>query len=48
LEEDLGAGEQLGEEGMKEGRPVSRELLGRFLRGFEWPVGEGEIVVEVV
>jgi predicted kinase len=36
------------EGGIGEGRPVSRELLGRFLGGFEWPDGEGEIVVEVV
>ena len=35
-------------EGMGEGRPVGRELFGRFLAGFEWPEGEGEIVVEVV
>jgi predicted kinase len=34
-------------EGMGEGRPVDRELLGKFLEGFEWPEGEGEIVVEV-
>jgi hypothetical protein len=36
------------EEGLGEGRPVGRELLGRFVRGFEWPDGEGEIVVDVV
>jgi hypothetical protein len=36
------------EEGMGEGRPVSRELLAQFLRGFEWRDGEGEIVVDVV
>jgi predicted kinase len=33
---------------MGAGRPVSRELLGQFLKGFEWPEGEGEIVVDVV
>jgi hypothetical protein len=36
------------EEGMGEGRPVSRELLAQFLRGFEWPDGEGEIVIDAV
>jgi predicted kinase len=36
------------EEGLGEGRPVGRELLGQFVRGFEWPNGEGEIVVDVV
>lgn len=36
------------EEGMGEGRSVGRELLAQFVKGFEWPEGEGEIVVEVV
>ena len=36
------------EEGMGEGRPVGRELLASFVGGFEWPVGEGEIVVNVL
>ncbi|KAL2070273.1 hypothetical protein VTL71DRAFT_13299 [Oculimacula yallundae] len=31
----------------REGMPVSRELLGVFLKGFEWPVGEGEVRVHV-
>jgi hypothetical protein len=31
-----------------EGRTVDRELLGSFFRGFEWPIGEGEILVDVV
>ena len=36
------------EEGMGEGRPVGRELLRKFLEGFEWPDGEGEICVDIV
>jgi len=35
-------------EGMGEGRPVGEELLAKFVRGFEWPDGEGEIVVDVI
>ncbi|KAK0120500.1 hypothetical protein ONS96_010709 [Cadophora gregata f. sp. sojae] len=31
-----------------EGMLVERELLRRYLRGFEWPDGEGEIVVDVL
>lgn len=36
------------EEGMHAGRPISRMLLKEFLRGFEWPEGEGEIVIHVI
>jgi predicted kinase len=36
------------EEGMGEGRPVGKELLAQFVRGFEWPDGEGELIVDVV
>jgi hypothetical protein len=43
-----GREERWKEEGLGEGRPVGRELLGQFVRGFEWPDGEGEIVVDVV
>ncbi|KAH7355353.1 ATP/GTP-binding protein [Rhexocercosporidium sp. MPI-PUGE-AT-0058] len=32
----------------REGMPVSREVLRGYLRGFEWPAGEGEVVVDVV
>ncbi|KAH6722802.1 hypothetical protein BKA61DRAFT_663541 [Leptodontidium sp. MPI-SDFR-AT-0119] len=32
----------------REGMPVSREVLGEYLRGFEWPGGEGEVFVDVV
>ncbi|PMD62454.1 uncharacterized protein K444DRAFT_342246 [Hyaloscypha bicolor E] len=40
-----------GYEGLQEEaheRPVGRELLGQFVRRFEWPDGEGGIVVDVV
>ncbi|KAE9371613.1 P-loop containing nucleoside triphosphate hydrolase protein [Stipitochalara longipes BDJ] len=43
-----GREERWAEEGMSEGRPIGRELLAQFVRGFEWPDGEGEIVVDVV
>jgi hypothetical protein len=43
-----GREERWKEEGLGEGRPVGRELLGQFVRRFEWPDGEGEIVVDVV
>lgn len=34
-------------EGGGEGWGVSREVLGGYLEGFEWPVGEGEVLVKV-
>jgi len=33
--------------GSLEGLPVSREMLMGWLDGFEWPDGEGEVVVSV-
>ncbi|CZT51831.1 uncharacterized protein RSE6_13036 [Rhynchosporium secalis] len=47
-ERELAERERGEKEGGREGMPVSRELLSFFLRGFEWPVGEGEIVIDVV
>ena len=44
--------DDVGEDGKRgkgrEGMLVERELLRGYLRGFEWPDGEGEIVVDVV
>lgn len=34
-------------EGGGEGDRVDREMLKRYIEGFEWPVGEGEVVVRV-
>lgn len=32
----------------REGMLVEKEVLREYLRGFEWPDGEGEVVVDVV
>jgi len=44
--------DDVGEDGKRgkgrEGMLVEREVLRGYLRGFEWPDGEGEIVVDVV
>jgi hypothetical protein len=48
IEGRRGDGEKtMGEEEGREGMHIDRETLGVFLKGFEWPVGEGEIMLTV-
>lgn len=38
----------MGKEGGGEGMSPPRKVLGEFVRGFEWPVGEEEVGVDVI